>query len=145
MVSGSSPHHEAHLWLPWRFLSWKHLIFTPLMLAMSSCWLSTHDFYPFLYESNKHIYNEADSWAVYFKSVSPCWLPTIQSLLGLWCIYLSLSSLETQLLPTVDTTFLSGTMTVVTAYQVQSSQALVPKLQGTSIKLSTWSSCAFSQ
>lgn len=65
------PCHEAHLWLPWRFLSWKHRIFTPLMLEMSSSWLSTHDFYPFLYESKKHICSEADSWTESILRPSP--------------------------------------------------------------------------
>lgn len=44
---------------------------------MSSPWLSTNDPYPFLYESNKHFHNEADSWTVYASD----WLPTMQSLL----------------------------------------------------------------
>lgn len=79
------------------------------MLSVSSSWLSTHDFYPFLYESNKHIYNEADSWTESISKHSPKWLPTTQSPLGSWQIGIfRLSSLETQLLPAMDTTFHSS-------------------------------------
>lgn len=68
---------------------WKHLIFIPLMLSVSPSWLSTHDFYPFLYESNKHIYNEADSWTESISKCSPGWLPTMQSSLSPWQIHIS--------------------------------------------------------
>ena len=39
------------------------------MSAMSSSWSSTNDPYPFLYESNEHIYNEAHPWTVHFYFV----------------------------------------------------------------------------
>ena len=41
------------------------------------------DPYPYVYASNKHVHNKADSWTVYFLKKNPSdWLPIIQSFLA---------------------------------------------------------------
>lgn len=46
------------------------------------------DPYPYVYASNKHVHNKADSWTVYFLKKNPSdWLPIIQSFLASWQIF----------------------------------------------------------
>lgn len=73
------------------------------------------DPYPYVYASNKHVHNETDSWTVYFFLKNPSdWLPIIQSFLA--SLTNLLTSVDTKLLPTVDSTFHSETRTIVPAY-----------------------------
>ena len=75
------------------------------------------DPYPYVYASNKHVHNETDSWTVYFfKKQSFRLAPYYTVFLGF--LTNLLTSVDTKLLPTVDSTFHSETRTIVPAYSV---------------------------